>query len=252
MNINTVNGTNVQAGQTGFTQTVDSVSKNIRSQIANAQKQLQDLSSNEELSMEAKMKKRQDIQKQISDLNHQLRQHQMEQRRGKQKEKGASIEDLLGGSGSPKTSGSKGQGSGLSQASMTAIISADSAMDQARIQGNAATQMENKASVLKAQIKRDAASGASTEAKEAELADAEQAAMNAAALQMNTLGNINKEMEETAKSDSKTEMTKDDKAEKDKLSGNEKKEPETVNAETEYGTEGKQPTAHNVSVDVRL
>ena len=38
----------------------DSVSKNIQNQIANAQQKLQDLSSNEELSLEDKMKKRQE------------------------------------------------------------------------------------------------------------------------------------------------------------------------------------------------
>ena len=39
----------------------DSVSKGIQKQIENAQKKLQDLSSNEEMTLEDKMKKRQEI-----------------------------------------------------------------------------------------------------------------------------------------------------------------------------------------------
>ena len=49
----------------------DSVSKNIQNQIANAQKELQELSSNKEMSIEEKMNRRQEIQQQITDLNNQ-------------------------------------------------------------------------------------------------------------------------------------------------------------------------------------
>lgn len=58
MKINGFNGTNTQTGAIGMAQANDSVSKNIQNQIANAQQKLQDLSSNEELSLEDKMKKR--------------------------------------------------------------------------------------------------------------------------------------------------------------------------------------------------
>ena len=67
-----------------MTQGNDSVSKNIQNQIANAQQKLQDLSSNEEMSLEDKMKKRQEIQQEINNLNQQLRQHQIEQRKEQQ------------------------------------------------------------------------------------------------------------------------------------------------------------------------
>ena len=78
MKINGFNGTNTQTGAMGMAQVNDSVSKNIQNQIANAQQKLQDLSSNEELSLEDKMKKRQEIQQEITNLNQQLRQHQIE------------------------------------------------------------------------------------------------------------------------------------------------------------------------------
>lgn len=81
MTVNGINGVNTQAGQMGRNQATDSYSRNLRKQIADAQKQLQELSSNEQMAPEEKMKKRQEIQQRINDLNLQLRQHQMEQRR---------------------------------------------------------------------------------------------------------------------------------------------------------------------------
>ena len=83
MTVNGISGANngMQAGSSGRITQMDSVSKNIQNQIANAQKKLQELSSNEELSIEDKMKKRQEIQQEINNLNQQLRQHQMEQRK---------------------------------------------------------------------------------------------------------------------------------------------------------------------------
>ena len=65
MKINGLNGTNTQTGGINMMQSNDSVSKNIQNQIANAQKQLQELSANKEMSIEEKMKKRQEIQQQI-------------------------------------------------------------------------------------------------------------------------------------------------------------------------------------------
>ena len=44
MTINGINGVNTQSAQLGMNQEADSYSKNIQNQIANAQKQLQDLS----------------------------------------------------------------------------------------------------------------------------------------------------------------------------------------------------------------
>ena len=68
MKINGINGINTQAGGINMMQSNDSVSKNLQSQIANAQKQLQEISENKEMSLEEKMKKRQEIQQQIADF----------------------------------------------------------------------------------------------------------------------------------------------------------------------------------------
>lgn len=206
MTINGINGANTQIGQMGMNQATDSYSRNIQNQIANAQKQLQELSSNEDMTLEEKMKKRQEIQQQISDLNVQLRQHQMEQRKEKQQAKGSSMDDMLGGTKSGKTgSGS----SGLSQASMTAMISAGTSMKQAKVQGSVATKMEGRAGVLESEIKLDKVRGNDTQKKEEELADVQQKAQAATSSQLSTLADANKTMEEAAKADSKGEKTDD-------------------------------------------
>ena len=96
MEISSINGANAQVRQMGINQATDSYSRNIQNQIANAQRQLQELSSNKDMTQEEKMTKRQELQQQISDLNMQLRQHQVEQRREKQ-QKQSSFDDLLGG-----------------------------------------------------------------------------------------------------------------------------------------------------------
>lgn len=208
MKINSSNGANTQMGQMGMNQATDSYSRNIQNQIANAQKQLQELSSNEEMTLEEKMKKRQEIQQQISDLNMQLRQHQVEQRKEKQQAKGTSMDDMLGGTKGGK-SGSKS--AGLSQASMTAMISADTSIKQAKVQGSVATEMKGRANVLKAEIKQSG----STEAKKAELADLEQKAVNATASQMNTLAKANKAVEEAAAAERTEKKASDAKEEKE-------------------------------------
>lgn len=196
ISVNNFNGTNTQTGSMGMTQAKDAVSKNIQNQISNAQKQLQGLSSNEEMSMEEKMKKRQEIQKQIMDLNHQLRQHQMEQRR----EKGQAGNEISGSSRKAGAVKAGSRGNGLSQASMQAVLSADSSMKQADIQGSIATRIEGRAGVLEAEIKQDAGRG-NVEAKEKELSEIQQKAKAAASSQMDTLADANKIVEEAAKAE---------------------------------------------------
>ncbi len=207
MTINGINGANVQMGQMGMNQVTDSYSRNIKNQIANLQKQLQELSSNEEMTLEEKMKKRQELQQQISDLNMQLRQHQMEQCKERQQAKSSSMDDMLGGT--KAKAGEKG--AGLSQASMTAMLSADTSIKQAKVQGGVATELKGRANVLKAEVKQ----GGNTEAKKKEIAELEQKAENVTAAQMNTLAEANKAVEEAAvaeRTENKASDTKEEKA----------------------------------------
>ncbi len=187
------------SGQARLQQT-DSVSKNIQRQIANKQKELQNLSSNEDMDMEAKSKKRQEIMQEINDLNNQLRQRQIEQRQAavndkKSQGKGTSMDDMLGGG----RQGAKGKGGGLSQANMKAMISADLSMGQAKVQGSVAKDMEHRAGVLKAEIKQDGGRS-DVEAKKKELAEVEKKMETALASQINTLAEAKEELDEVEKS----------------------------------------------------
>ena len=203
MVINGIYGANPQFGRINTMQTNDSVSKNIQNQIANAQKQLQDLSSNKDMSIEEKMKKRQEIQQQITDLNNQLRQHQVEQRKEKQVKK-ASLDNMVAGNKSKGTSQS-----GMNASTMRAMISADSAMAQAQVQGSVASKMEGRGGVLEAEIKLDMALGGDVEKKQEELAEVTQKATKAESAQLNTLADASKELEAAAKADKQTEKTDD-------------------------------------------
>ena len=201
-----MNGTNAQAGiqssRMNKPMEMDSFSKSINNQIANAQKQLQELSENKDMSMEEKMKRRQEIQQQITDLNNQLRQHQIEQRKEKQEQAAKSAEKKESGKNENK-------GAGLSQASMTAIISADAALSQAKVHGSVATKMEGRAGVLEAEIKLDSANGGNVEAKKEELARVQQKAAAAGTSQTDSLASASKDIEEASKED-KTENKDED------------------------------------------
>ena len=248
MEINSINGINTQMRQMGINQATDSYSRNIQNQIANAQKQLQELSSNEDMTLEEKMKKRQEIQQQISDLNVQLRQHQMEQRREKQQAKSSPMEDMLGGTGNARSAKAGNKSTGISQASMTALISADSSMKQAKVQGNVTSRFEGRASVLEIEIKLDesrAVNGlsANTEGKKAELAEVEQKVMDVTAAQMETLGEVNKSIEEANKADEQTdnkdtETTSSKEKDKEKVSGADAQEIDVSGVENEDAQSG--------------
>lgn len=245
MTINGISGANTQTGQLGMNQATDSYSKNIQNQIANAQKQLQELSSNEDMTLEEKMKKRQEIQQQISDLNMQLRKHQAEQRKEKQQAKGPSMDDMAGGTSKKKTAG---KSTGISQAGMTAIISADSSMKQAKVQGSVATKMEGRAGVLQSEIKLDKARGVDTQKKEEELAEVEQKAQEVASSQLSTLAGANKTMDEAANTDSRDETDdKDAKITKEKDG-----DRSVMGADMQAESEAAPQQTTYVSLDIRL
>ena len=101
------------------------------------------------------------------------------------------MDDMLGGNrqAQRQAGGSKG----MSNAGMKALISADTSMDQVKIQGAAKGQAEGKAGVLKAEIKLDSGRGGDTRKKEEELAKTEEKVNEITQSQMNALSDINKE-----------------------------------------------------------
>ncbi len=241
--------------QPSMAQGADAESKNIQSQIKRLEQELQKLSENEDMSMEDKMKKRQEIQQEISALNIQLRQHQIAQRREERQNKRSSMDDMLGGTPKAHGQAKNDQGAGLSQGSMKAMISADSSMKQAEVQGNVSAGMEGRARVLKAEIKQDEGRGSSTEAKKEELARTEQAAMQAEASQINTLGKANAAMEEAgaAEQENKAAAEQKSKATAEQKSGKASEDEEKAVEEkaAEQGAEA-QPGNPAVSVDIYL
>ena len=196
----------IQAGRINKPMEMDSFSKSIHNQISNAQKQLQELSENKDMSMEEKMKRRQEIQQQITDLNNQLRQHQIEQRKEQQEKAAKSAEKKDSAKKADKGNGSSQQC--MNASTMQAIISADAAMSQAQVQGSVATRMEGRAGVLEAEIKTDSANGGNIEAKQEELAKVQQKAVAVGASQTNTLASVSKDIEEAANAD-KTDNKKE-------------------------------------------
>lgn len=178
---------------------MDAYSKSLQKQIADAQKQLQELSQNDEMDAETKMKKRQEIQKQINDLNMQLRQHQMEERKKAQQEKQKQNQ--------PKKS--EEDAAGLSKKSMEAMISADNLLKQAKIQGGTAKQLQNGADIKRAQIKRDGGSSkrtsndnAAVSSKWDDVESMEQHAKTAAISQASSLADAQNKLEEANAEDS--------------------------------------------------
>lgn len=233
MAIGSVSGTAFQgANKPAGNMQTDPVSRNIQNQIANAQKKLKDLSADDNLTPEEKMKKRQEIQQEIANLQQQLRQHQIEQKR-EQQSKDSSVEELTG---SRKTGAAKSgaKGTGLSTSSMQAMISADSSMKQAKVQGSVSDKMEGRAGVLEAEIKLDRSRGGNTEAKEAELSEARSKAMEAENSQIGTLSEANRTLEEAAKEDRQTQANESDKKTEDR------DEKTTQIARNEEGGENKE------------
>lgn len=240
-------GSRMQPGSIGMGMQGDPVSKNIQQQIANAQKKLQEISSDKDLPMEEKMKKRQELQQEISNLNQQLRQHQSEQRR-QQQAKQTSMDDMLGGTGRTGAAKAAGRSTGLSQAGMQAVLSADASMKQAHVQGSTAKQMQGRAGVLKAEIKQDAARG-DTRKKEAELADLEKKALEATASQMSSLADANQAAAEAAKAEqnsrSDQHAQKAGKADKDQKNSDSRTENDARSGQKAGAADGN--PAENVS-----
>lgn len=200
MQVNGINGANVSAPQASVP-SVDEVSKSIQNQIANAQMQLQKLSSDREMSAEEKQQRRQEIQKQISELNTKLRQHQMEVRREQQvkaKAKSSGANELSTEDKTEQQPEEKVQTS-LSSNSMKAIISAESAVKEANAHGNVSSNLEGQMKVLQSEIKQDARNGNNTERKQDALERLENRVTRVSGAQMGVLSDAVQDMRQTAK-----------------------------------------------------
>ncbi|MBC3796405.1 FlxA-like family protein [Acetobacterium tundrae] len=219
--------TNFSGRSAGVSAGTDSQTKNIQKQIENAQKQLQELAGNDQLSSEDKMKKRQEINQQISDLNKQLRQHQNDLRKEKLQSTGSSTDDIQGGQPKANSTTQNFKGTGLSQESMMAVISGDTVLKQAQVQERVVTNMNGRVGVLESEIKLNKLRGASTTSQEAELTDTQENIKNATSSQIEVLADANGRMSEADKTDKTEESI-------DKMESNNTTEtPAVANTETD-------------------
>lgn len=260
MNVNNVNAAGIQPGSAGTGVgggQMDAESKNLQQQIERLQQQLKEVSANQDMPADTKMKKRQEIQKQISQLEIQLRQHQIEARKEEREKKReeSSFDDLMGTKPQEKQNAS--QKAGMSAGSMEAMISADVSVKQANANGSTAKKMKGRAGVLEAEIKLDSGrSGSSNmELKEAELAKTKEAADQATASQMEALNQAGKTLENAAKNEKTTEKKADNKEEESKTTSELDKTTTQTNVASDAPVEevtGEENGFVYHSVDVRL
>lgn len=254
MTVNGINGIGAQPamGGAGAAEQTDPTCKNLQQQIDRLQQELKEVSANQEMPAEAKMKKRQELQKQISELQIQLRQRQIEvkkEEREKKKEE-SSFDDLIGAKG--QNGQNAAQSVGLSADSMTAMISADQSVKQANVQGNTVTKMEGKANVLETEIALDSARNGDTSRKQAELSDVKAAAQKAEASQLSTLAEAGEALQDAAKSEKSDKQADDEDKKGSREKGSEEEENTSSVSTDEETLEAMEAGFRYHPVDVRL
>lgn len=184
MAINNVTlNSNVQSIRTSTVATADSESKNLEHQIASKQQRLSRLSSDAEMTAEEKAKERQEVQKQIEELNRKLRQIQLEQKEKaeeaakEQEQKAALKEQMLGETTKKETQGedfAKAQEERIEKhnppvESIQKMLAVDSVVQQERVLGSVDRQKAGRENVLEAEIKSDEVYGMDVTHKKEEL-----------------------------------------------------------------------------------
>lgn len=197
MKVSEANGKNIQAGQVNMLQGTDALSKSLQKQIANAQKDLQKLSANEDMGIEEKIQKRKELQQKVHELTEQLRQRQADLRRERQQD------EMPSGLGTPGGEQQKEEtpDSGMSETGMKAMVSAGAAMAQAEAYGNVSTHLKGEAISLQSEIKLDKQRGQDVGKKEGKLGKIEKKIQKATSSQLGTLEGANQKLQEAGKKD---------------------------------------------------
>lgn len=262
MNISGIGGAGASQNTAGMTAgksgQMDPESKNLQQQIEKLQNELKEVSANQDIPADTKMKKRQEIQKQISDLQIQLRQHQIDARKAEREKKKeeSSFDDLLGTK--PQQKQENGSSMGMSAESMTAMVAADVSVKQANVYGSTAQKMEGRANVLEVEMQLDGGRGGSSnvDLKESELADAKEAAQKATASQLDSLAQAGETLQNAAKNDQADNRTEDKEKDEGKDSGDAENSEEKQmdgTAETVAGESSAEQNGYGYHpVDVRL
>lgn len=223
MNVNSISGVqNNQSQSVGAkNQLNDALTQSLQKQINDAQQQIRDLAENDTMTSEEKMKKRQEIQQYIAELNNQLRQHQMELKR-EEREK---AQEEIKKSAENSSNADKNDDS-MSQIDMKSLISADSAIGQAKESGKAAIKLKGREGVLNSEIKLDKSRGVDVEDKLEELSKTKQGIYNAETKQFDVLKDAREELEEAEENKEEAEKNDVKRYTKDGKPVEEEKEPE--------------------------
>ena len=184
----------------------DGVSESIQKQIDNLKAQMTSISENEDMSVEAKMEKKKELQSMIDELNNQLTQRKIEVQKQNQEEKAEVIDntDL----NIQQTVNTNQVASSMDETSMKSLIGAGIAMSRINKAESVKTNMKGEAGVLSEEIKLDSARGRDTSGKQSRLGKIKG---NISSISVNNaakLSDVNKEMEETKGKKSEKEADK--------------------------------------------
>lgn len=176
---------NVSAERMIKQEPVDAISKSIENEISDVQRQRQQVSK-QDLSADEKMKKRRELQQEISRLNNQLRQRQAENRRKQNKEKAAKEQDAE----NVKTDDEKKAQNTASKSDETketerkavemqdakkekvneqTVVSAEDAISRSRLQNKVVSGIRNDIKILEGEIRQDKARGENVDDKKEQL-----------------------------------------------------------------------------------
>ncbi len=201
--------------QINMSRVSDTESKGLQNQISVARQQLEKLSTNQEMTVEEKKQKRQEIQNQISELNRELRQRQAELRREQLQESGKENGQAqkLEEDGTKKFPGQDEEKENeketnaarqekeekviLPYRKMEAILTAKSVENQAGTQERVVSDLTGRARIVQSEIAQDAGRGQETERKEEALEELERRAARASEAQMGFLTNAAQQISKT-------------------------------------------------------
>lgn len=173
----------------------DAVIKNAQKQIEALRNELQTLSENEDMEPKIKAEKKQELQKQINELNTQIRQRELELRKEKQAANQPS--DTNPRQAKNEESG----GAGFTKSVTGGLISVSNALKGAKDLNCLNKRLTGRAGELNAEIKADLARGADTAAKEKELEKVNKGIKSTADGSVKMLADAKEELDKSEKED---------------------------------------------------
>ncbi len=254
MRIDKVETTSAAGGQTTNNQPVDSVSKGIENEIFNVQRQMRALSSKEDISVEERMKKRQEYQREISRLNAQLRQRKEEALKEEQKEQAVkerqkeALSETKQTENDEKRTVKKPEFNEQALTDNRAILAANSYMEQAKSEDGVIARIEGGIAVLKGEINLDKIRGMDVEPKKEELAAQRKRVQKASASQSSVLGKARKTMQ--AAEQTKIERAEGRPEKKVEMEGKDRVILKSTNFSKEKKQEGQPPFYTSLGIHI--